>query len=133
MRAKLIGCCLVLVLMASPAARAAAPDGRFKTVAGGVNDQVTGLTWKVPTNGMTYQWSSAQAVCASPWRLPTIQELLTLYDYGSSSGMDPAFTAAGYWTSSLSSAAQNLAWLIFFGSGADIKSTTLQLQALCVQ
>src|SRR5579859_3793713 len=76
-----------------------------------VNDHTTGLTWTRKSVGdKALDWKAAKAACAAArvggyedWRLPTIQELLTLVDYNRS---NPAIDTAAfecesswYWTS----------------------------------
>jgi hypothetical protein len=66
--------------------RANAPPGRY-TVAGGiVYDTKTKLTWQQAVPATTYTWSDAMTMCSTlnlggtGWRLPTVKELMTIYD-----------------------------------------------------
>ena len=100
-------------------------------------DNVTGLVWenKQATAVRYYQWGAANTYCDdlklggfSDWRLPTVNELASLIDYGgdSSSTIDPVFfpfTIASngysdhYWTSTLVPADTAKYYAILFTRG----------------
>lgn len=104
---------------------------RFAIAADGcVSDAGTGLTWSrenVPGGRMN--WAKAKEACAalrlggfSDWRLPTIQELLTLVDYDRHEpAIDTDFfscEANWYWTSTPAhSSPGDYAWVVNFSYG----------------
>jgi rhamnogalacturonyl hydrolase YesR len=57
---------------------------RFSLEADGtVRDSMTGLLWAAEDNGGDIDWPAAQSYCqtqANGWRLPTVAELLKIYD-----------------------------------------------------
>lgn len=72
---------LVAILTAVPRADADAPAGRYTMANGAVTDTETGLVWsQTEQPGGPWTWADAQTQCATPWRMPTIQELRTLSD-----------------------------------------------------
>jgi|SRR5580765_3197099 len=90
----------------------------------------TGLMWSIETIGnkrMTHAEAekavSELRLCGfSDWRLPTIQELLTLVDYERHSpAIDtdyfPDTKSDWYWTSSSSAVDSGDAWVVSFGDG----------------
>ena len=67
---------------------AALPPSRYEVPGDGtVKDVETGLVWEQAVAGGTYTWSQALSYCPSlslagtGWRLPSVNELLTLVDY----------------------------------------------------
>lgn len=92
---------------------------RYKVMDCIVLDTRTGLEWRVDFGLMT--WSDAVA-CATGlrdgWRLPTIQELITLIDY---SRVEPASSFPGmsshwYWSSSDAVYISGV-WSVYFNYG----------------
>ena len=87
----LLGICRESQAGEPPAATDAA---RWSTVEKGViEDTRTGLQWTAADNGSDINWSDARSFCISKrlrWRLPTLQELLSIYvdaaDTGTGSG-----------------------------------------------
>ena len=85
MVALLIGCCLIISSIQIESARA--QEERFVVMQNGtVKDQTTGLTWAARDNGANLTWSGALAYCKNysagrhnDWRMPTPEELATLY------------------------------------------------------
>jgi hypothetical protein len=73
---------------------------RFAAIDGMVGDNQKDLLWSANDIGERHDWAAAQKAVAkldlggfTDWRLPTIQELLTLVDYGRSSpAIDPIFS-----------------------------------------
>jgi hypothetical protein len=110
-----------IVLLGSARLLANATDGRFVAVASGIQDQVTGLVWQEPDDGNLYAWTDAQAHCASPWRLPTLNELYTLVDIRSATSplIDSAFTNAKgtYWSATPLAGSSSDAWFLDFTQG----------------
>ena len=97
---------------------------------GCVLDRSTGLTWsKDNVPGGRMNWVKAKEACAalrlggfSDWRLPTVQELLTLVDY---ERHDPAIDtehfaceSAWYWTATPAHSSPGaFAWFVYFYHG----------------
>jgi hypothetical protein len=86
-----------------------------------VIDHETGLEWQASTSGpMTWQEAMDYASSLGDgWRLPTIEELITLIDY---SQVDPATNfpnhlATGFWSSSVHAYYTGYAWSVYFSSG----------------
>ena len=83
--ALLIGCCLIISSIQIESARA--QEERFEVMQNGtVKDQTTGLIWAAQDNGANLTWSGALAYCKNysagghnDWRMPTPEELATLY------------------------------------------------------
>lgn len=74
---------LLSLLTAGNVARANAPAGRYSVSNGLVTDTKTGLTWQ-QSFAANVAFANASTYCSSQggaWRLPTVKELLTLYDY----------------------------------------------------
>jgi hypothetical protein len=125
---------------------------------GTITDTRTGLTWeKLSDDGTihdwdnTYSWATAFSgkvatlnstgfAGHTDWRLPNVNELQSLIDYGTTnpavssafnSGCVPGCTvatcsctrSASYWPSTSSQSSPTLAWTVFFGSGLVGNST----------
>ncbi len=108
----------------------AAPTGTRFTVDGDtVHDSRTSLTWTRTTlSGGRRNWAAAQKAAAactlggfSDWRLPTIQELLSIVDYERTEpSIDPAFECedSWYWTGTpYASSPSDCAWFVNFSGG----------------
>jgi hypothetical protein len=103
---------LLAVAFATPA-RAAAPSGQYTVATGTVYDTKTKLTWQRAVPSTTYTWAAASTYCAgvgtslggSGWRLPTVKELLTLFDLYATAAPPidatafPATPAQFFWSS----------------------------------
>ena len=113
----------------------------FAAVEGGcVQDNVTGLMWEVKTtdgglrdrNKMYYNfgYAYAEAVNATnlcghnDWRLPTVDELQSIVDYGVAypgptvdATWFPNTQESWYWSSTLFFGSSNVAWGVYFGNG----------------
>lgn len=102
---------------------------RFTVTTETVCDNVTGLMWS-RNSAVTgrLNWEAAKKACdtltlggCSDWRLPTIQELLTLVDYSKTSpSIDPAFQceSSWYWTSTpYAGSPSGCAWFVGFNYG----------------
>jgi hypothetical protein len=104
---------------------------------GTVTDNITGLIWQKCSGGQNndstcsgsfsvFDWSSAVTYCSSltlasrTWRLPNVNELQGLVDFGKSSGPfinTIAFPGTGvflYWTSTSTSGFETLAHTVSF-------------------
>ena len=111
------------ITLITPAATRFTVDGDM------VHDARTGLIWSRATlPGGRRNWTDAQkapAACTlggfSDWRLPTVQELLSIVDYERTEpAIDPVFECedSWYWTSTpLASSPSDYAWDVNFGSG----------------
>lgn len=106
---------------------------------GTITDNSTGLVWQkcsiAQNNDSTctgtasaFQWSSASSQCTGlnlagrTWRLPTVEELQTLVDYGNNNpAIDSIFSntpAAAFWTISEHAPSFNVfAWFVSFQHG----------------
>jgi Protein of unknown function (DUF1566) len=102
---------------------------RFVVQGNVVQDTTTGLMWTRKTIGKGLNWSAAKEACSKlreggfeDWRLPTIQELLSLVDYSRTS---PAIDTSAfecesnwYWSATPYSASpSDYAWYVAFRSG----------------
>lgn len=102
---------------------------RFTVDGDTVHDARTGLIWSRATlSGGRRNWKDAQKAAAactlggfSDWRLPTVQELLSIVDYERPEpAIDPVFECAHtwYWTSTpLASSPSDYAWVVNFSFG----------------
>jgi hypothetical protein len=92
-----------------------------------VTDLNTGLMWQRADDGAVRDLAAVFAYCESlalggysDWRIPSIQELVSIVDYGR---YDPAFNPAfgcrssGYWSGSPDAHFPGNAWYVTFGSG----------------
>jgi len=100
---------------------------------GTVTDHKTGLMWQQADDGEERTWYEAKTYCNGlvlgeheDWRLPHIDELLTIVDY---SRYDPAINPAfddcrfySYWSGSTRVDLPDGAWAVFFGTG-DVASS----------
>ena len=102
---------------------------RFTVDGDTVHDARTGLIWSRATlSGGRRNWKAAQKAVAprtlggfSDWRLPTVQELLSIVDYERTKpAIDPVFECedSWYWTSTpLASSPSGCAWIVYFYGG----------------
>ncbi len=96
---------------------------------GTVSDTATGLMWQKTTASTTYTWKEALAYCKglslanyTDWRLPNVNELLSLVDYTQANpSIDPVLApdteSRFYWTSSPFVRSPEFAWCIHFYNG----------------
>ena len=98
-----------------PAERVCNPKSYTDLGNGIVRDNVTGLEWQKATPSGTYKWQQALDYVAgmnagthenygyTDWRLPTIEELSSLVDAGTTPAIDPVFNDTDnmdpYWSS----------------------------------
>jgi hypothetical protein len=108
---------------------------RVSGVDGGVIDRITGLDWGNVTTGVT-TIGAASAACASPWRLPTRIELVSILDTSGAADSGVLVNAAfasmqplRFWTSSTTPS--GVAWTVDFGAGAIAPSPTASA-VICV-
>ena len=85
--------------------------------------KVGDLEWQADVPDRTYTWQEAKDYAASlgdGWRLPTIQELLTLVDYtkhNPACSVFPDCPSEWFWSSSAFSGVSSLAWVVYFYYG----------------
>ncbi|MDE1890737.1 MAG: DUF1566 domain-containing protein [Planctomycetota bacterium] len=100
-----------------------------------VLDKETGLVWErsPSSKGVPYTWADAVEYAyrktlggRKGWRLPTIEELASLVDYGQRDPSLPPdnpfklvdYGIVGYWTvSTINASDPHLAWKVFFHDG----------------
>jgi len=98
---------------------------RFKTSNGIVTDSTSGLEWEAePAGPLTWQEAMDYAATLrlgghDDWRVPTIEELLTLVDY---SRVNPAtdlprMPSEWFWSSSSYAGSASTAWDVLFSPG----------------
>jgi len=120
-----------------------APSGRYTINGSTVYDPRTHLTWaQAGVYSATY--ANAKADCASAslsaalggsgWRVPTIKELLTIFDYSQATSLaiDPSFLNASTdccWSSTLDAHSPSNAWTVAFVPGA--APATLAVTSVC--
>jgi formylglycine-generating enzyme len=89
-----------------------------------VLDRATGLTWQ--KEYVTKTWKNALSYCEgldyggfTDWRLPNVNELLSLVNYAkySPSSDFPGMSSDWFWSSSSTSEFTNYAWNVNFGNG----------------
>lgn len=95
---------------------------RFKQTKSGWKDAETGLTWSA-TTPKELAYAEAQAWCRSlgkGWRLPTINELISVVDYGRSAPATelPDTQPDVYWSSTALQYYPDFAWGAYFYSGS---------------
>lgn len=92
---------------------------------GVITDSETGLEWVVgPDRDTNYsqaeQWVASLKVAGGGWRMPTRQELRTLYLEGvGQRNMDPAFKTTGWWVWAEPRGSSS-AWGFSFNTGGDV-------------
>ncbi len=97
---------------------------------GTVTDNATGLIWQKEDDNTLRNWVDAGTYCAdltlggsSDWRLPTIEELVSITDKGSSNLLiDPIFTntnSSYYWSSTTVASVTSNAWVVYFNFGSN--------------
>jgi hypothetical protein len=101
---------------------------------GTVTDNATGLIWQKEDDNNTYTWSSdgvvteASDYCttldlggSTSWRLPTIEELVSILDIGRySPAIDTVYTntnSSSYWSSTTYAPDVSYAWFVGFSNG----------------
>jgi hypothetical protein len=107
-------------------AQEAGRDGTFIAYATGVvYDKKTGLEWYAgPDRNTTWNeakaWVESLEVAGSGWRMPTREELRTLYNKGAEDrNMTPLLKTTGWWVWSGETRDSSSAWGFGFGSGRE--------------
>jgi hypothetical protein len=117
--------------------------GRYAVTDGTVHDNGTMLTWQRVAPTAQYLWVDARDYCAalgatldgSGWRLPTIKELITIFDPSQASTTTadidatafPGTIALGYWSATLNTSAipiGSMRSLVNFGGGGVVAGDT---------
>ena len=97
-------------------------------------DSKTGLDWSLETHGpMPFDESLCKSL-ENSWRLPTIQELLSIFDYSRSSTDLPGMKLSYYWANEEFIKDRSNAWGVYFYNGAvDYGANTLYHYVRCVR
>ena len=135
----------VLTEPAASAETAAATPSVIRFVNNGdgtITDNATGLVWEAVSRG-PMPWREAMDSCAAlhlaghaDWRLPTIEELLTLVDYERHNpACDPVLEmrSYNYWSSSTYQVNPSYAWVVDFdspGTDDDNKASSYAVRAV---
>jgi hypothetical protein len=112
---------------------------------GTVTDSTTGLIWQKSLSG-TYSWADAQTYCqgqtlhqlSSGWRLPTVNELISIVDFGVynpaiNTSVFPSTPGGNFWTSTPSPVPSSAYEISFIdGSGMAFSGTTGKDNVRCV-
>jgi hypothetical protein len=111
-----------------------------------VTDLNTGLMWQQADDGIPKDWASAISYCENlefggyaDWRLPSLQELISIVDYGRFYwSINPIFSISNssYWTSNPVADGSNAAWHVVFvhgNTGLDLKDSYPGAYARCVR
>lgn len=97
--------------------------------------KVGNLEWQADVPDRKFTWEEARAYAASlgpGWRLPTVQELVGLWDYDKD--CCPTFSDAKGWFWSSSPNDYSFAWFVFFFDGhVGYNSRNLQYGVRCVR
>lgn len=100
---------------------------------GTITDNNTGLTWQQGEGGQK-TWGDAETYCGGlslaggGWRLPSKKELISIVDYGISSGPTirqvyfPNATSSDYWSSTTYANNPGNAWYVYFNDGGVLNS-----------
>ena len=142
---RLFGEIVVMMVILAASADANAPVGQYVVTAGGtadgtVYDTKSKLTWQQSASSTAYGWQDAKIYCSgmivnTGWRLPTIKELMTLFDYSQKtvsidSNAFPGTPAAVFWSVSAVANSSSKAWAVDFAdpsndimAGRDMSST----------
>jgi hypothetical protein len=116
---------------------------------GGVLTQVaTGLQWAQSDNGSDIDWNAAGKFCAgkgSGWRLPSVAELLSIYDKsgeistvcgaGFTCKVSPLFSLTGPWAWTDEASNAMSTWIVILTKGNTntyVVSDATKKRALCV-
>lgn len=90
-------------------------------------DERTDLEWQLnpPDNVMTWEMANKYVHrLGDGWRLPTINELIDMYDYENSKPFheDLKWESSYYWSSTTYAPSTSSAWLVYFGNGYVLSS-----------
>jgi len=92
---------------------------RFEKVEDGYKDSETGLIWKDKDESYEFIYKGAMELNGDVWRLPTVQELLSIVDYTKHKPATklPGIKASGYWSASPDIHYSDSAWSVHFNCG----------------
>ena len=102
-------------------------------------DNETGLEWSLENfSPMPWHEDMKKFDGSDGWRVPTIEELLTLVNYEK---YDPAtklpnMLSSYYWSSTIDASVTNYAWIVHFRSGTsyrDVRSNSRYVRAVGVE
>ena len=99
-------------------------------------DEVTGLVWQDTPTAAVHDWEDAKLWCETPWRLPTIIELVSLVDF---TRRNPALSrmlgsTGTMWSSSAFAGDPTRAWGLDTVEGTTVANGVTALEpAICVQ
>jgi hypothetical protein len=115
------------------AAIASTPVGRYAITSATVVDTKTGLTWQRTAAASPYSWPDAKIYCGSAalkttlggmgWRLPTVKELQTIFDYTKAvapfidTGAFGTMVQDVFWSSSTLANSPGDVWYVNFTDG----------------
>jgi hypothetical protein len=114
---------------------------RFKILKYSVLDLKTGLEWQKDAGGRM-SWDEAMEYASSlrlgkhsDWRVPTIEELLTLIDFAKTGPASsfPAMPSHWFWSSSSYSGSSSNAWLVSVNFGSvsnDVKTNSFNVRCI---
>jgi hypothetical protein len=106
---------------------------------GSVTDRRTGLIWRRQGSPAAFAWEDARRFCATPWRLPDINELQSINDDTAvrpsvNRTMFPDTAQAQYWSSTSMANRPERAWTVDFTFGiVSYEDKTEKLNARCVR
>ena len=118
------------------------PATRFTLInSNEARDEGTGLVWLRPTPPMSFDFTGAQSYCASivsgAWRMPSVQELLTLVDTSQTNVLiDPAAFPATppqiFWSQTAMFLDTTMGWSVDFAQGLAFRVQSTMLRVRCV-
>ncbi|MCP4697683.1 MAG: DUF1566 domain-containing protein [Gammaproteobacteria bacterium] len=100
-----------------------------------VTDTAWRLVWQREDDGIERSWEGAGSYCGNlslaghdDWRLPVIDELKRIMDYGQHASVAditifPGIRSSNYWSGSTNVASPGTAWYVSFYSGGGVDST----------
>jgi hypothetical protein len=119
---------------------------RFTIDAGSIKDIRGGLLWQISDNGEEIDWSEANSICrniAGGWKLPSVDELLSIFDQSQSTTCGPEtcltfskFKLSGFWFWSNQQDSATNAWYVGLhdgSKGSSNKNSKSFKRALCVR
>ncbi len=122
------------------------PVPRYDVQPETVRDVGTGLIWQRAVPDKKFQFAEAKAYCAhlnlggkKGWRMPSLQELLTLIDEHAATGplIDreafPRTPSEQFWTSTIFASSPVTSWYVFFNRGDGLYGMNVEkYRARCV-
>ena len=104
----------------------AADDTRFTLKDGVIYDSALRLQWApAPDRAMNHyqaeEYSRNLSLAGGGWRLPTMEELSSLYDESQPGGADPKFHVSGFWVWTSELKDPSGAWDFNFGVGGEFR------------